>query len=432
MNSYLIKSSYLFFLLFTIILSHAQVTDTYTTATTWTVPAGITSITIKVYGGGAGTGGQDCGAGCSNAAAGPVGYVLADYSVTPGDVIGIYPGSKGSNGGNSVSGTGGGSGGADTYPSLNFNGGNGGNAGNSGSSGGGGGGGAASVITINSTIKIVAGGAGGGGGMANMANSGLVGSSSTSSNGINNGGNGTTPGGDGGGGGGGGGGQFASVGGGVHAAGGESAGNGGFMGSNSVSGATSVTTNGNIAWTNTGQIEITHGIVLPVTWLSFTATEQSSSIVLNWSTATEQNTKDYKIQHSINGANWNDIGMVPAAGTSTTVQQYGFIDQNPGSGLNYYRLLQRDLDNKISYSKVVLVDLQIADRMLKIYPNPVLNGTITVRLKQSSTVQIYNSIGLKVMQKEFSAGEHLFNLLKLSTGTYYIKANDDVVLFVIQ
>jgi hypothetical protein len=47
-------------------------------------------------------------------------------------------------------------------------------------------------------------------------------------------------------------------------------------------------------------------------------------------------------------------------------------------------------------------------------------------------VWVYNSIGVKVMQKEFSAGEHLFNLSKLSTGTYYIKAKDDVVLFVIQ
>src|SRR5882724_4428522 len=168
MNPCLRRIVHLFFLFFITFLSQAQVTTTYTSSATWTVPAGITSITIKVYGGAGGTGGQDCGDGCSNAAAGPAGYVLADYNVTPGDMIGIYPGGQGADGDNNVSGTGGGSGGTNPYPSLNFNGGNGGNAGNSGASGGGGGGGAASILTINSIIKIVAGGAGGGGGMANV------------------------------------------------------------------------------------------------------------------------------------------------------------------------------------------------------------------------------------------------------------------------
>src|SRR5258705_3069427 len=119
MNYHLRRIVHLFFLFFITFLSNAQVTTTYTSSATWTVPAGISSITIKVYGGGAGTGGQDCGAGCSNAAAGPVGYVLADYNVTPGDVIGIYPGGNGANGSNNASGTGGGTGGADSYPSLN-------------------------------------------------------------------------------------------------------------------------------------------------------------------------------------------------------------------------------------------------------------------------------------------------------------------------
>ena len=432
MNYHLQRGVHLFLLFCITLLSQAQVTTTYTSPATWTVPAGISSITIKVYGGGGGTGGQDCGAGCSNAAAGPVGYVLADYNVYPGDVIGIYPGGKGADGEDNASGSGGGTGGTNSYPFLNFNGGNGGNAGSSGSSGGGGGGGAASIVTINSIIKIVAGGAGGGGGMANVDNSGLEGSSSTSSNSTNTGGDGVTPDDDGGGGGGGGGGQFGSEGGDVYPTGGESAGTGGFLGENSVSGASSITTNGNITWTNTGQIEITRPVLLPVTWLSFTATKQGSAVALKWSTAIEQNTRDYKVQHSINGTTWNDIGIVPAGGNSNMVQQYSFIDQNPVNSLNYYRLLQRDLDGNINYSKIVLLNLADAERMLKIYPNPVLNGTITVNLKQASIVWVYNSIGVKLMQKELPAGEHLFSLSQLSKGTYYMKIKDDAVLFVIQ
>ncbi len=431
MNFCFRRTFLLFFLSYITFFSQAQTTTTYTSATTWTVPAGVSAITIKVYGGGGGTGGMDCGAGCTNAAAGPVGYILANYNVSSGNTIGIYPGGKGINGSNSASGSGGGNGGVATY-TVAYNGGKGGNAGSSGSSGGGGGGGGASVVTINATIKIVGGGAGGGGGMANSAGSGLAGSSSTSSNGTNTGGIGTTPGGDGGGGGGGGGGQFASAGGGVHAAGGESAGDGGFLGGNLVSGASSVTTNGNIAWTNTGQIEISYSIVLPVTWLSFNAIKQGSSVTLNWSTAKEQNTKDYEVQHSINDANWSDIGILPAAGNSNTILQYSFVDQNPVSGLNYYRLLQRDADNRTTYSKVVLVDFLNAERMLTVYPNPVLNGTMTIKLKEASTVWVYNCVGVKMMGKEFTAGDHQFNLSQFAKGTYYMKVKDNVVTFVIQ
>jgi Secretion system C-terminal sorting domain len=432
MKSYSRKIIPLFVLFSIAFFSQAQTTITYTSPTTWTVPATVTTVSIKVYGGGGGTGGQDCGAGCSNAAAGSVGYVVASYTVTPGDVVGIYPGGKGVNGSNSVTGTGGGTGGADTYAPLNFNGGTGGNAGGSGSSGGGGGGGAASIITINSTIRIVAGGAGGGGGMANMANSGLPGNSTTSSNGTNTGGNGTSASGDGGGGGGGGGGQFASAGGNVHPAGGETAGDGGFRGTNSVTGASIITTNGTIAWTNAGQIEITFLSTLPVTWLSFTATKQSADVILNWSTATEQNTRDYIVQHSINAADWSNIGNLPTLGNSSTITQYSFVDKNPVSGINYYRLLQRDVNGTISYSKVISLDFSGTDKMLKIYPNPVTDGSMTVSLKEAALVEVYNNVGAKVMQKNFPAGKHLFILSQLSKGTYYIKVKEEGIFFVIQ
>jgi hypothetical protein len=432
MNFYLRRTIFLLFSAAVTFSLHSQVTNVYTGATTWTVPAGITSITIKVYGGAGGIGGEDCGAGCSNTAAGPVGFILADFNVTPGDVIGIYPGGKGGDGINNASGSGGGAGGAATY-NTSYNGGNGGNAGTSGSSGGGGGGGGASVITINSTIMIVAGGAGGGGGMANQVNSGQNGSSTVSANGTSNaGGNGTTPGGDGGGGGGGGGGQFGSLGGGVHAAGSESAGNGGFLGGNSVTGASAVTTNGNVAWTTTGQIEIAHLHLLPVGWLSFTASKQGNDVLLRWGTASEQNTEDYEIQRSADGSKWNNIGTVTAAGNSSTVRQYNYTDQQPAHGINYYRLLQRDLDNNIAYSDVISLSFSASANTLKIFPNPVINGTVTVSLNEASVISIYNSVGIKLRENVFSAGNHPIGLSQFAKGIYLVKANNDAALLVIQ
>lgn len=46
---------------------------------------------------------------------------------------------------------------------------------------------------------------------------------------------------------------------------------------------------------------IQQGIIsLPVTWQSFTATEQGSGALLQWSTASEQNTKDFVVEYSTN------------------------------------------------------------------------------------------------------------------------------------
>ncbi len=410
----------------------AQTTNIYTTATTWNVPAGVHSISIKVYGGGGGLGGQDCGAGCSNAAAGNAGYVVADFAVSAGNTIGIYPGGTGTNGSNSVTNTGGGAGGVSPY-STAYNGGKGGNAGASGSSGGGGGGGAASVVTINSVIKIVAGGAGGGGGMANVANSGQPGTNTYVANGTSNtGGNGTTPSGDGGGGGGGGGGQYGSTGGSVYATSGESAGYGGNIGGNLVSGATAITSNTNISWTNAGRIEITYLVSLPVTWLDFTLARQTDgSALLRWRTATESDTKDFTLQRSSNAREWTDIGTVTAAGNSSSISNYSFRDQYSVQNKVYYRIRLTNLDGTTSYSDIIADNSQ-ASSFIQLSPNPVSGGTAVLSLQHASTVVLYNSTGVKLMEKYFPAGNSLLQTAAYPKGTYFLKTNEGHLAFVIQ
>ena len=61
--------------------------------------------------------------------------------------------------------------------------------------------------------------------------------------------------------------------------------------------------------------------VTPVTWQSFTAEKQGSASLLKWSTGSEQNTKDFEVQHSTNTVSWTPLGTVAAAGNSTTTRQ---------------------------------------------------------------------------------------------------------------
>jgi hypothetical protein len=103
-------------------------------ATTWTVPSGVTSITITILGAAGGTGGCD-GRACGGNAGGFVGQVSGTLSVSAGSNLTINVGSGGSNGSTGTA-NGGGNGGLN--PLSGFDGGRGGNAGSYGSSGGGG------------------------------------------------------------------------------------------------------------------------------------------------------------------------------------------------------------------------------------------------------------------------------------------------------
>jgi hypothetical protein len=138
------------------------------TATSWTVPAGVTSLRLTLIGAQGGRGADD-GIG-TGAAGGAVGSVTGDLPVTPGETLTIHLGGAGANG-TRASGVGGGAGGSGAGGA--FSGGRGGNAGSGGSSGGGGGGGGAAVLMRGTTILAVAGGAGGGGGAGNGDESGF-------------------------------------------------------------------------------------------------------------------------------------------------------------------------------------------------------------------------------------------------------------------
>jgi len=185
-------------------------TITYTagTATAFTVPAAVYSVSFTIVGGGGGSGGGDGGYGSYGGNSGQ--YITVTYAVTPGQVFNIYPGSGGGGGLGGVTGTGKGSGGINTLGAP-YNGGTGGNAGTSGSSGAGGGGGAASVLTTGagSVIAVAYGGSGAGGSGSGGGNGLAYAANSYRPTGIN----GDNHPSDGGGGGGGGGGVTSGLGG---------------------------------------------------------------------------------------------------------------------------------------------------------------------------------------------------------------------------
>lgn len=171
---------------------------------------------------------------------------------------------------------------------------------------------------------------------------------------------------------------------------------------------------------------------LPVTWLSFTATKKENISVLNWSTATEQNSKDFVVQHSAGTGDWKSLGTVKAAGNAASRRDYTYTHYTPVSGYNYYRLIQRDQDGQFSYSKVVSVVMNKEDIKLRAFPNPVQDGRLNVLLKESTQVRLFDASGRQVMTQRLNAGLQTLNVSGLQGGVYYLKAGSESVSVIVK
>lgn len=147
--------------------------------------------------------------------------------------------------------------------------------------------------------------------------------------------------------------------------------------------------------------------------------------LLKWSTSSEQNTKDFEVQHSTNTLSWTPLGTFVAAGNSTNTRQYSFTHATPltGNVYNYYRILQRDLDDNYSYSKVISLTFTEQGSGMYVYPNPAAE-TVTFFLTVSQEVRLINAAGFTVWSGKLPAGHNPISLTSLSKGMYWIVAGN--------
>ena len=110
----------------------------------------------------------------------------------------------------------------------------------------------------------------------------------------------------------------------------------------------------------------------PVELLSLNAEIIGKNVQLNWITATETNSYGFSIERSRNNSSFEEVGFVNAAGNSSSIKNYKFVDNLTVSGKYYYRLKQIDMDGTFEYSPEVEVSINNPDdfSLSQNYPNP--------------------------------------------------------------
>lgn len=166
-------------------------------------------------------------------------------------------------------------------------------------------------------------------------------------------------------------------------------------------------------------------IPLPVSLSGFSVHNEQCKAVLNWKTASEQETKQFVVQRGSNGQ-WTDIGIVPAAGNSSSPRTYSFTDGSISGGNRYeYRLKQVDLNNTAAYSQTASLKAVCDARDVSLYPNPVTDRATLQLSAQGQEVMVYNAAGQKMFHSTGSESTEVnINTALWPAGVYQVLVLD--------
>lgn len=161
---------------------------------------------------------------------------------------------------------------------------------------------------------------------------------------------------------------------------------------------------------------------LPVELVKFEAQPSDEMVRLNWLTASEHNNDFFEVERSIDGAEFKAIKKVKGAGTKEGESQYEAWDEQPIDGLSYYRLRQVDFDGKTTFSKLVMVRINLESEF-SMWPNPASAGEL-VHLSKKGPYSLLNSLGIKLHE-----GDNIEQLdtSGLTPGVYLVRYQSGVI-----
>ena len=173
---------------------------------------------------------------------------------------------------------------------------------------------------------------------------------------------------------------------------------------------------------------------LPLVLQNFTANLNGKGVTLNWTTGKEKELSHFVIERSVNGLEYNEVGIVMAKGNSDVKVNYSFSDviNTKVNGVVYYRLKMLDGDGSNQLSQVRLIRIGDVNENMSVaaYPNPVISELrVTVPASwqnKSISFDLYNASGQIV--KHVVAGKasqtETLNVNDLTVGLYIMKVSN--------
>lgn len=171
--------------------------------------------------------------------------------------------------------------------------------------------------------------------------------------------------------------------------------------------------------------------VLPIELSKFMVVPHEEYNGVYWETSSENNNHHFNLLKSFNGTDFDIIGSVLGAVTSSILNSYSFDDYDLRYGKIYYKLQQVDFDGETTNSKIISLDRKSAEKgLVNVYPNPTEN-TITMDILVATylggVVRIVGQNGIIIYEQQIEdKGMHqlTFDMTSVSAGLYFVNYAD--------
>jgi hypothetical protein len=168
---------------------------------------------------------------------------------------------------------------------------------------------------------------------------------------------------------------------------------------------------------------------LPVTLKSFSARLIDRSVELTWITTDEKDNASFTIERAGEDQRYSVIATVPAATDNSGDKNYAFTDTAPLSGLNFYRLVQNDIDGKKTYLEIKKILNQVGNvRQVVVFPNP-FSSQVSAFISLTRAQKVFASLTdmsgkvIRTMSGVYAEGSSEMRIRcgDLANGVYFLK-----------
>ena len=160
------------------------------------------------------------------------------------------------------------------------------------------------------------------------------------------------------------------------------------------------------------------------------------AIQVDWTTKTETNMDRFEVERSADGVQFSRSATIAATGNSSQPVNYSWIDMDPFTGNNFYRIRSIDKTRSIKYSELVNVNIAKGAPAIVVYPNPVNGNSFSLQLgnltKGIYNISITNNLGQPVFTMQLqhnggSATQIIAPKNKLTAGVYQVMITGESV-----
>lgn len=152
-------------------------------------------------------------------------------------------------------------------------------------------------------------------------------------------------------------------------------------------------------------------VALPLQFISFSGECKKNKTTLYWSTEKESEILRFTIEHSNNGIDFTEAGMIQPYNTSGR-HSYSYTLDSDEYGINYFRIKETDRDQTKYYSQIIYTDCGYKE------------GLVYISSSNTESIQFSTEEGITQLSIYSVTGQMVKNILMTNEKFYVLRLDE--------